>query len=225
MPRYKHILLVDDEGVFREGAALQLLSIDTDIQVSQAKSPDTAREAIEVQRPDLIFLDLDFADERFAGLKFLKWLKVSDQYGDIPVIVMSGHRLERGQVEDLLEQGAAGYVSKSVEGGAAMFKAALMTMEVGGVFVHGAQPAGTNRLAVTQRLGVSGNLRPSHLRVLARHVKGMPYKTISHQCGISEQVVREYISDMCRFFKVKNSKALIYEIARAGVAFEEDVPD
>jgi len=60
-------------------------------------------------------------------------------------------------------------------------------------------------------------LNPAHRKVLILHVKGIPYKRIARESGLAEATVKEYVSDMCRLFKVENAKALIYEIARAGV--------
>ena len=224
MPRYKRILLVDDHGIVREGAALHLRALDPEIEVFHAKSVGEGRSQIEAQTPDLVFLDIRFDDDPLAGLGLLKWMKDSADHDHIPVIVMSGETMDRKAVEGLLEKGAAGFLSKGKADSAEIFKLAMMSMEAGAVFIHGArQGAGGPQatLPSERRTAASLGLKPSHQRVLALHIRGMPYKRIARELGIAEPTVKEYVSDMCRLFKVENAKALIYEIARAGVALED----
>lgn len=229
MPRYKKILLVDDHGIVREGAALHLRALDPDIEVFHAKTIAEGRAQVEAQRPDLVFLDLRFEDEPMAGLDLLKWIKSSADYDHIPVIVMSGEPLDRKGVEDLLGENAAGFLSKGKADSAEIFKIAMMNMEAGAVFIHGAragairtpEPASAEH-QVAPRTAASLGLKESHQRVLMLHVRGTPYKRIARDCNLAEVTVKEYISDMCRMFKVENAKALIYEIARAGVVLRDD---
>lgn len=218
--QYRKILLIDDEGIFREGAALQLASIDPQIQVFHAKSFQDAKAQVAANAPDMIFLDIKFEGDISVGRQILRWLKQSDTYDTIPVIIMSSEMLVRPEVEDWIGEGAAGYLSKHSDGGASIFKAALSALEVGATFMHGARPAGSTgpSIALDAR-----RITPAQMRVLAEHVKGLPYKAIARTCKINEPTVREHIGNLCRIFKVANSKALIYEIARAGVAL--NLPD
>ncbi|WP_280152693.1 response regulator transcription factor [Piscinibacter sp. XHJ-5] len=224
MARYRRILLVDDHGIVREGAALHLRLLDPEAEVLHARSPEEGRDQVEAHHPDLVFLDMRFEDDSDAGLRLLEWMKASQDHDHIPVIVMSGESLDRKAVEALLEKGAAGFLSKGRADSAEIFKLAMMSMEAGAVFIHGARPASGGREALrppAPRSASSLGLKPSHLRVLVRHVRGMPYKRIARELDIAEPTVKEYVSDMCRIFKVENSKALIYEIARAGVALDD----
>ena len=112
MARYRKILLVDDHGIVREGAALHLRLLDPQAEVFHAKSPEEGREQVEANHPDLVFLDMRFEDDCNAGLRLLEWMKDSSEHDHIPVIVMSGETLDRKAVESLLEKGAAGFLSK-----------------------------------------------------------------------------------------------------------------
>lgn len=222
MVTYKRILLVDDQGLTREGASLLLRSVNPNLEVTQATSPEEAKEQVMTSTPDLIFLDLRFDDDPTAGRRFLKWIKETEDYDHIPVIVMSGEPLDRTGVEALLGEGAAGFMAKTAKTGAGIFQAALLSIEAGAVYIHGARPAGSEDATTpVRRSAESLGLRPSHMRVLARHVKGMPYKRIAQQCNINEQTVKEYVGEMCKLFKQQNSKALIYEIGRAGIALDD----
>ena len=226
MTRYKTILLIDDHGMVREGAALYLRLVNPELQVLHAKSTAEGLQQVRDHRPDLVFLDLRFDDDAEAGKLLLSELKASDEFDDIPVVVMTGERLDRKGVEELIGMGAAGYLAKGTADSAEIFKLALMNMEAGGVFIHGARAgaagAGAARTPIVRNEAQLG-LRPSHYRVLAKHVRGTPYKRIARELGITEATVKEYVSDMCRDFKVENAKELIYEVARAGLAFEDEV--
>jgi len=224
MGRYRKILLVDDHGITREGAALHLRALDPAIEVFHARSAEEGREQVAATVPDLVFLDMRFDDDHSGGLRVLEWMKQGHVHDHIPVIIMSGESLDRKGVEALLEKGAAGYLSKGKADSAEIFRMVLMNLEAGAVFIHGARAGGVSGSAaapVTPRDAKSLGLIPSHHRVLVRHVRGMPYKRIARELDITEATVKEYISDICRRFKVENAKALIYEIARAGIALEE----
>ena len=147
MPRYRKVLLVDDHGVVREGAALYLRALDPDIEVFHAKSPEEGISQVQTHEPDLVFLDLCFEDVPDAGLKFLQWIKENPDYDHIPVIVMSGTPLDRNAVEGLLGKHAAGYIAKGKADSAEVFRVALMNLELGAVFIHGARPGAANAMA------------------------------------------------------------------------------
>lgn len=214
MAALARILIVDDHAVAREGAAQLLRLADPALTVLQAASVEEAQALLAREPVDLVFLDLRFGDEHQAGLRLLRWLKADDALCRMPVMVMSGETLDRKAVEALLGEGAAGYLAKGKAEGAAIFGLALQVLQAGGVFIHGAKAAA--------EAPPTPALIPSHRRVLVRHVRGMPYKSIARELGISEPVVKEYIAELCRRFEVDNAKALIYEIARRGVRLDGD---
>ncbi len=217
MAALARILIVDDHAVAREGAAQLLRLADPAVTVLQAASVEDAQALLRREPLDLVFLDLRFGDEHEAGLRLLRWLKADEALCRLPVMVMSGETLDRKAVEALLGEGAAGYLAKGKAEGAAIFGLALQVLQAGGVFIHGAKPA-----AEAPAAPAAPALIPSHRRVLVRHVRGMPYKSIARELGISEPVVKEYIAELCRRFEVDNAKALIYEIARRGVRLDGD---
>jgi DNA-binding NarL/FixJ family response regulator len=225
MATFSRILLVDDHAVAREGAAQLLRLAEPGVTVLQAGSVEEGRRQVREQAPELVFLDLRFDDELQGGLALLRWMKAEPAHDRIPVMVMSGETLDRKAVEALLGEGAAGYLAKGKAEGAAIFGLALQLLQAGGVFIHGAKAPQAGGAVDTPPAAGAANLPeliPSHRRVLVRHVRGMPYKSIARELGISEAVVKEYVSDLCRRFKVDNAKALIYEIARRGVRLDAE---
>lgn len=220
MPSYKNILLVDDHGITRAGAELHLRAIDPEITVHHAKNPEEAKHILSTRSIDLMFLDILF-DGLPVGLDFLKQLKEGDLHDHIPVIIMSGETVDRKGIDNLLDMKAAGYLSKTSTEDADIFKIAMINIAAGAVFIHGARQ-GQSGAAMEVRTATSLGLTPSRQRVLVRLVKGTPYKTIAKQLKISEQTVKDHVSDILKHFGVPNGKVLIYEIARAGIALEDE---
>jgi len=219
MATFGRILIVDDHAVAREGAAQLLRLAEPGVTVLQAASVEEGQRQLQEAAPDLVFLDLRFDDELQGGLRLLRWVKADAALDRIPVMVMSGETLDRKAVEALLGEGAAGYLAKGKAEGAEIFRIALQVLQAGGVFIHGARPAAASAPLPETMKPVA--LIPSHQRVLVRHVRGMPYKAIARELGITEPTVKEYISDLCRRFEVDNAKALIWEIARRGVRLDD----
>ena len=91
---------VDLQGFLRETLEAQ------DMHVTTADDGATTLTAVAGRRPDLVLLDLDLPD--VDGLEVLARLRDA---GDIPVIVLTGRRLEQDRVAGL-ELGADDYVVK-----------------------------------------------------------------------------------------------------------------
>jgi DNA-binding response OmpR family regulator len=69
---------------------------------------------LEKELPDVLILDCDIDNDPEAGLKFLRTLRRNARYEDLPVVVLTGTRRQRGQVAEGLEMGAAQYLAKPI---------------------------------------------------------------------------------------------------------------
>lgn len=103
----KTILIVDDEPAARYGIRRAL---EHKYRIAEADSAAAAREAIRVERPDVILLDVVMPDE--DGLSFLKWLASSGN--SQPVLVVSALDTAGTAVESL-RFGAADYIVKGFD--------------------------------------------------------------------------------------------------------------
>lgn len=103
------ILVVEDDLVFG-GAAVEALT-QAGYTVYWAKSAQDAWLAIEVQTPDLVFLDigLETAD---AGYEVLYGIKASATYKDIIVIMMSKLG-DMAAIDKAIQLGAKDYLVKT----------------------------------------------------------------------------------------------------------------
>ena len=103
-----HILVVDDEVGIRE--LLSEILVDEGHQVTLAESAGEARRQRELQRPDLVLLDIWMPDT--DGITLLKEWAASGQL-TMPVVMMSGH----GTIETAVEAtriGALDFLEKPV---------------------------------------------------------------------------------------------------------------
>ena len=71
----------------------------------------TAMELAEVNRPDLILMDIELPE--VSGLEVTKWIKDKDSLKDIPIIAVTALAM-RGDEERIRRGGCEGYISKPI---------------------------------------------------------------------------------------------------------------
>lgn len=101
------VLIVDDEEDIRELIAGILE--DEGYETRIAHDADSALQAIESRRPNLVFLDIWMQGSRLDGLQLLDALM--ERQSDLPVVMISGH----GNVEtavSAIRRGAYDYIEK-----------------------------------------------------------------------------------------------------------------
>ena len=105
--RKRHILLVDDHPMTREGLAANINRQADLIVCGEAGSPAEAMSALAKSKPDLLLTDLTMPGR--SGLEFLK--DVVALVPGLPVIVLSMHD-EAHVAERALRAGARAYLMK-----------------------------------------------------------------------------------------------------------------
>ncbi|HEX8362465.1 MAG TPA: response regulator transcription factor [Longimicrobium sp.] len=132
-PVNSHILVVDDEPDISALVAYHLAR--ESYRVRTASSGPEAIRAAELERPDLIVLDLMLPG--MSGLQVLEELRRRAETRDIPVILLTARREEQDRIQGL-RQGADDYVAKP-------FSPQELILRVAAVLrrVQQAPPAGT----------------------------------------------------------------------------------
>lgn len=101
-----HLLCIDDSAtqlaVYRE-------QLEGMFRVTCAETYEVAVACLTSSRPDLIILDMEMP--RVTGLEFLDILRYTPNYGQIPVIIVSGNN-NPADVKEAFRRGAADYVRK-----------------------------------------------------------------------------------------------------------------
>jgi DNA-binding NtrC family response regulator len=104
----QHILVVDDEAPIRD--LLQTYFRKHGYQVTSA---ETATEAMNLANEvplQLIILDIVLADS--DGMEVLSSLKAAHPH--LPVIIMTGMGFDEELLQEAIQKGASGYVSKTL---------------------------------------------------------------------------------------------------------------
>ena len=85
----KHILVVDDDSTTR--IILKKMLLKDGWQVDEASNGEEAYEKVQTNKPELILLDLLMPV--MDGFEFLKLMKASEKYDNVPVIVITSKDL------------------------------------------------------------------------------------------------------------------------------------
>lgn len=113
----KHVLIVDDHPMMRQGLA-QLIDNEPDLKVcAQADTAGQALDAVVGQKFDLVLLDISLPDKN--GLELIK--DVHSVKPELPILIVSMHD-EALYAERVLRAGARGYIMKQ-EGGQKLMQA------------------------------------------------------------------------------------------------------
>lgn len=107
MTQKKHILLVDDAGVYLRAVMGCLEGL---YDVTPVISASMAKLAIKEKKPDLILLDCNMP--KVSGPKFMEQLRADDATKDIPIIFLTS-RDDAATVKHVLELKPEGYILKS----------------------------------------------------------------------------------------------------------------
>jgi DNA-binding NarL/FixJ family response regulator len=209
------ILIGDHHQLFRAGLRLLLEPLKEGMAFGEV---GTFNELIEQcrggERYDLILMDL-----RMPGWPGFKGIRaVCALQPDTPLVVVSASEAV-GDMHQVLEQGARGFIPKSSS--SAILKGALGLVLSGGVYVspmvlHASpEPPKRHRKPEDEHRGSRG-LSPRQHDVLTGLCTGKSNKQIAYELGLSEGTVKIHIKAVFKSFGVTNrTQAVIVAQARA----------
>ena len=214
---------MDDHGIFREGTALLLKSLDPNISVAHARSARECLDSAATMAFDLVLLDLGLPDK--PGLEALSDLKHA--HPDLPVVVLSGQE-DRETVLDAIKRGAMGFIPKSSDDPKLLWHALKMAVS-GAVTVPASMTVGSAAQqpmadhAPTTQVQDLG-LTPRQVEVLRLLVQGLPNKSIARRLDIAETTARGYVSELLAVFRVTNRTQLVLDVAKRGLVLGSASP-
>ena len=106
----KKILVVDDDQFFSKTLETSLKSGEYEIVL--AEDGEKGLEQLKKDVPDLIIVDIMMP--KMDGISFLKKVKESGDYPNVPILVSSNLSSVK-KISDVMALGAVGYVVKSDE--------------------------------------------------------------------------------------------------------------
>jgi DNA-binding response OmpR family regulator len=138
----KHILIVDDDALMRRSLAFNLEQVG--YHTSTAESAETALSQVQLDRPDLVLLDISLPG--MDGLDAMRQLK---EKFDLPVIFITARRRELDEALGL-ELGGDDYITKPFDFNVlvAHIKAVLRRFERVPVFMASQSASGELPLVV-----------------------------------------------------------------------------
>lgn len=105
-----NILIVDDSEVIRNVMARTLKMCGVDIgEIYYAENGKQGLEQLSNSWPDLVFCDINMPV--MDGLEFVNELHKSDEWRDLPVVIVSTEGSQT-RMEELRQSGIKGYIRK-----------------------------------------------------------------------------------------------------------------
>lgn len=187
------ILFIDDHQLVREALAYYLKAGDEDIEVVEAGSLDEAVR--RSQKPDF---DVVLLDYRLPGLTGDSAVAIACQYfRETPVIVLSG-AVTREEARAALGRGAAGVISKEIEGRQLMATISGIIdgeSDIFGLYEPASPPTPAS---LRQPVPASLSLSNREAQVAQLLVDGLSNKEIAKSLGIADITVRLHLRRVFR---------------------------
>lgn len=179
------VFLIDDHGVLRQGLRL-LIDAQPDMRVvGEAEGGRGAADAIErAGGADVIVLDVSMPD--ITGTAAAAELRAA--LPETKIVALTRHS-ERAYVQQMMQNGASGYVLKQTAGD--VLVSAIRTVLGGGTFLDPAVAGKMFETAGTARAG-SGELTSREREVLTMVAYGHTNKEIAAVLGITVKTVETH---------------------------------
>lgn len=194
-----NIILADDHVMVREGLRPFLERLDdSGVAVHEAGSlPEVLTLLQKLDKVDLVVLDL-----RMPGMDGLEGLRqVRQTYPDIPTVILSS-MVDRDQMLETINLGAAGYIPKHLSG-AAMVSALKLVLS-GERFLPSMLLATEQPEQPSASGSGASRLTPREREVLTLLREGLPNKVIANRLNLSEVTVKSHLFSIFRKLGVQN---------------------
>jgi two-component system, NarL family, response regulator DevR len=201
MPRRPQIrvLLVDDYGLVRIGIREQLTSCHDFSVVGEAASVEQAVELARCLTPTIVLLDLNLPDG--SGIQACR--RILADAPNMRVLIMTICD-DTAAVHAAIAAGAHGYVLKDV--GPDMLLEAVRTVAIGASFFHPHSMftalSASSAASDPDALYGLGRLSRQEQRILPLLGEGRTNKEIGFVLALSENTVKNYLSNMFRKLKI-----------------------
>lgn len=208
--RAARIVIVDDQGLFRDGLSL-LLDLDDRVEVvGRAADGDEAVRIVSEVHPDVVLMDLKMPGS--DGVEATG--RIVREAPEVRVIILTTFESD-GYVLQALRAGASGYLLKDSTPEAIVLS--IQAVMAGERVIAGA--------VATRVLGMlsgatSGKefydgLTPREVEILRLIATGMANKEIAYRLQISDKTVRNHVSNMYEKLQVfDRAQATLYAVRK-----------
>jgi len=202
------ILIVDDHPLFIEALEQVIQATFPNAAVSKASSIEMARGVLDKEnRVELVLLDLSMPGTR--GLEGV--IELRRRYPKLPIVIVSALEDPR-IISEVMQCGAAGFISKSTRGGD-LSRALQDVMEGSVVLPKGYQPPA--EVSPSSDLAARiATLTPQQVRVLQMLRQGLLNKQIAFELDVGETTIKAHVSEILRKLKVNSRTQAVIEAAK-----------
>lgn len=195
------VLIVDDHAVVRLGLNT-LLSDEKDIIiVGEAANADQAMSLIEIQKPDVVILDIQIPGKN--GIEVCK--DIVQQYPNTKVVMLTSHTSDEF-ITQAIRVGASGYVLKQVGNDELLraIKAAFIGEMAFDTQTTSQMVQRFKKLEKEAEENIFAALSQRELQVMVLVADGQSNKEIGLSLNLSEITVRNYVSNILSKLDLRN---------------------
>jgi DNA-binding NarL/FixJ family response regulator len=211
------ILLVDDHALFRDGMRYVLRKLDEQVDILDVGNfPDALNAAKDNPDLDLVLLDLHLPGSE--GAPSVKLFHTS--YPEVPVVVISGSD-QREDIENVLNSGAMGFISK-MSSGQDMIHALRLVLD-GGIYLPPQLLTHTlGQLREDKRSWRTNEhgLTARQMEVLKQLALGLSNKDIGEAIGLAEGTVKIHVAAIFQALHVNKRMDAVQAAKRMGLLAE-----
>jgi len=228
-PSKIRVLLCDDHAVVREGTR-RLLEEEPDIEVvGEASDGLEAVEMVRKLSPHVVAMDVSMP--RMNGIEATR--KIKEIAPSVAVLALTAYD-DFAYVAGLLENGASGYILKSVKAdemvaairatalGESILDARVAKQVFERIAGHGASSSPA-RPAQEAGAGAAAALTPKERQVLRMLASGRANKEIAHDLGLSPRTVQTHVASIFSKMGVASRTEAVVKALKSGMLTQADI--
>ncbi len=208
------ILIIDDHQLFIDDMRHIFYSLDKDIDIIVAKSPDEAIQHMESSTAlDLVLLDLHMPG--LNGFSIIQHHRT--QSSCLPIVIISGDD-NPDTIKAVLDAGVMGFIPKSFP--AKKIQSALRTIMDGNIYIPEMKSTPDSDHSYNQSYNNLANVNgitKRQFQVLLLLANGRSNKNISSTLFLSENTVKAHVSALFRALDASNRTECVNIARNKGV--------
>jgi DNA-binding NarL/FixJ family response regulator len=202
------VILIEDQGLFREGLA-RLLTTEIDIEVLSTTSSDGGAALVGQKQPDVVLLGAEDADDLAEQLSHITQAAPLTK-----IIILASHDDPR-RVKHFLSSGAHAYMMKSARIDELLTTIRVVDRDQNRVVLSVSRQA-ASRLQTDQDMPLSSR----ELEVLGLVADGMRNSQIAGRLYIAEGTVKRHLTNIYSKLGATSRTDAVRKAARQGLSYE-----
>jgi len=201
-----HILVVEDQDLYRQALAKSLLELSQATIISEADSVQSTLKIISEQHHKLNLIILDYGLPDGNGLDLL--IEIKNHHPTLAVAILSAsHNIEL--MQQALDAGAHGFIPKTTP--RPILLSAIKLILAGGIYIspelYAAKPTPQSTINTGEFSGLGLTIRQGE--VMALICSGLSNKAIAYRLNITEATVKAHVTAILKYHGVSSRTQLL----------------